>query len=63
MFSIDFLRLLADEREREIQRELRVRRLLQRDSAGPDPDSECDDGEAYAKPWRARAPRASATTR
>jgi len=62
MLSIHFLRMLAEERERELQDELRIRRLLRGDHA-----PEATEGEApiarYRASWRVRTPRASATTR
>ncbi len=62
MLSIHYLRLLADERERELQEELRTRRLLRGDGA---PGSARIEGAIarYRTSWRARTPRASATTR
>lgn len=65
MVSIEMFRAIADEREREIQRELRVRDLLR----GADREPETHPASAYGLPgrsgerWRARTPRASATTR
>ena len=61
MLSVQFLRLLADERERTIQDELRLRRLLG-DSASQPPTTEPATAR-YRVSWRARTPRASATTR
>ena len=63
MLSIQMLRLIVDERERDIQHELRVRRLL---GTWAEPDSaSATDGSRprYRDSWRARTPRASATTR
>jgi hypothetical protein len=61
MLSIHFLRLLAEERERNLQEELRIRRLLRADDAV---DAAQAEGQArYRASWRARTPRASATTR
>jgi hypothetical protein len=61
MLSIHFLRLLAEERERNLQQELRIRRLLRADDAA---DVAQTEGKAhYRASWRARTPRASATTR
>ena len=62
MLSIQMLRLLADERERDIQRELRVRRLLDR-KAGRDEASADSPAARHPESWRASTPRASATTR
>jgi hypothetical protein len=62
MLSVHFLRMLADERERDIQEELRTRRLLRGDAALE--TARCDVPAArYRTSWRARTPRASATTR
>lgn len=62
MLSIQMLRIIGDEREREIQKELRVRRLL-----APSDDSDCAGAIAprahYKDAWRATTPRASVTTR
>jgi len=62
MLSFHYLRFLADERERELQEELRTRRLLRGDGA---PGIRQSDGATarYRTSWRARTPRASATTR
>ena len=60
MLSIHFLRMLADERERDIENEIRVRRLL-RANAADVPAAE--NRRRYRDSWRARTPRASATTR
>jgi hypothetical protein len=62
MLSIQMLRLIADERERDIQRELRIRRLLG-GKAGRDNASTDSPAERYPESWRASTPRASATTR
>ena len=63
MLSIQLMRLIVEERERDVQRELRVRRLLR----GVEPAADMpttDEGHAlYRESWRARTPRASATTR
>jgi hypothetical protein len=61
MLSVHFLRMLADERERDIQNELRIRRLLRVD-AGDGAATE-NPPARYRESWRARTPRASATTR
>lgn len=61
MLSIQMLRLIVDERERDIEREVRVRRLLGRyadRNAAPDAAV-----VRYRESWRASTPRASATTR
>ncbi len=65
MFSYEFARLIADEREREVQELIRIQRLLDLHDMWTEPASAApDEGERrYAEPWRARAPRASATTR
>jgi len=62
MLSIQMYRLIVEQREREIEAEVRARRLLRRD---PDPDLGADEGVVprYRASWRARTPRASATTR
>lgn len=63
MLSMQLLRLIVEDRERDIQHELRVRRLLS-DKAEPDAASATDgSGPRYRESWRARTPRASATTR
>jgi hypothetical protein len=63
MLSWDTIRLIAEEREREIQEALRVRALLESARQVID-DAPCDDaGPRYPEAWRSRAPRASATTR
>ena len=62
MLSVHFLRMLADERERDIQEELRTRRLLRGDDTPETAPSEVQVAR-YRTSWRARTPRASATTR
>jgi hypothetical protein len=64
MLSMQLFRVILDERERAIQDDLRVRRLLQ-DAAGPEAESTVPEQPAarYRSSWRARTPRASATTR
>jgi hypothetical protein len=62
MLSIHFLRLFAEERERLLQEELRVRRLLHGDGATADERNEGPSGR-YRTSWRARTPRARAITR
>ena len=62
MLSIHFLRLLAEERERNLQEELRIRRLLRADDMA-DPTQTEGQTARYRASWRARTPRASATTR
>lgn len=64
MLSMDLFRAVTEERERDIRERARVARML--DAAR----SACESGEAivrrasgYRVVWRARAPRASATTR
>jgi hypothetical protein len=63
MLSIDLVRAMTDERERDIRERLRVWRLL--DAARTARESEAAAGGArgYKVAWRASAPRASATTR
>jgi hypothetical protein len=62
MLSIQMYRLIVEEREREIQAAIRARRLLRRE---PDSDLTADEEAMprYRDSWRARTPRASATTR
>jgi len=62
MLSIHYLRFLADERERELQEELRMRRLLRGDGALGSRQIEGATAR-YRTSWRVRTPRASATTR
>ena len=62
MLSIHFLRLLAEDRERELQRELRMRRLLRANDGAEATEAEGQSAR-YRASWRARTPRASATTR
>lgn len=62
MLSIHFLRLIADERERDLQEELRTRRLLRGDGALAMTQTDAQSAR-YRTSWRARTPRASATTR
>jgi len=62
MLSIHFLRVLADEREREIRNELRIRQLLRGNAAADAPATESPPAR-YRESWRASTPRASATTR
>ena len=62
MLSIHFLRLLAEDRERELQRELRIRRLLGADDRWEATQAEGQTAR-YRASWRVRTPRASATTR
>ena len=62
MLSFHYLRFLADERERELQEELRTRRLLRGD--GSPASAQIEDATArYRTSLRARTPRARATTR
>jgi len=64
MFSYELIRLIAEEREREVQASMRLRRMLEAyEPATPEVRSCEDSGDRYADPWRARAPRANATTR
>jgi hypothetical protein len=64
MFSYELMRLIAEEREREVQASMRLRRMLEpRDHATTEPGS-CEEQDGrYPDAWRARAPRANATTR
>ena len=62
MLSIHYLRMRADERERELQEELRTRRLLRGDGAPGTPQGDGSTAR-YRTSWRVRTPRASATTR
>ena len=64
MLAMDLVRAMTDEREREIREGARVARIL--DAAR----FACEAGRSvvrrasgYTVVWRARAPRASATTR
>ena len=61
MFSMQLFQVMVDERERTIREEVRVRRLLR--PAKSQPESSRGPESAQAEPWRARTPRASATTR
>ena len=62
MLSIDVIRAMTDERERDIRERLRVRGML--DAARVAKDAATEVGpSAYRVVWRASAPRASATTR
>jgi hypothetical protein len=61
MFSIQLFHAMADERERTIQDNLRTRRLL-REAKAPAEAPQCPE-PAQPAAWRARTPRASATTR
>jgi len=62
MLSIHFLRMLADERERDIQNQLRIRRLLHGHAAADAAPTE-NPPARYRDSWRASTPRASVTTR
>jgi hypothetical protein len=62
MLSIHFLRLFAEERERLLQEELRMRRLLQDDGVAADKTKEGPSAH-YRISCRARTPRARAITR
>jgi hypothetical protein len=62
MLSIQLFQLIVDEREREIQAELRARRLLRQDSDGASAGTNGAHA-SYRDSWRARTPRANATTR
>ena len=62
MLSFQLFKLIADERERTIQDDLRVRQLL-RDAEIPKDTHHGRPGAGQPEPWRARTPRASATTR
>lgn len=64
MLSMQLFRVILDERERAIQDELRVRRLLQDTAASSTESAALERAPArYRSSWRARTPRASATTR
>ena len=65
MLSIQLYRVILEERERGIQDELRVRRLLEGSGADPEGCAPApEEAKArYRTSWRARTPRASATTR
>jgi len=63
MLSIQLYRVILEERERGIQDELRVRRLLQGSGADPAGCAPEPERARYRTSWRARTPRASATTR
>jgi hypothetical protein len=63
MFSWDTLRLIAEEREREIRDSMRIRALLEQAKRAVDDASADDPDDRYPEAWRTRAPRASATTR
>lgn len=62
MLSMQMFRVIVEEREREVQKELRARRLLTPTDAL---DSAAGDGPRthYRDSWRATTPRARATTR
>jgi len=61
MLSIQLFHVISDERERTIQDHIRVRQLLREAKAA----SAAPERSMPAQPagWRARTPRASATTR
>ncbi len=61
MLSVQLFRLIVEEREREIQQAIKARHLLRpSEPESPEPASPL----AQSRPsWRARTPRASATTR
>ncbi len=64
MLSFEYHRVIADEREREVQELIRIKRLLELHEEPERAAAPSDDGDpSYPEPWRARAPRASATTR
>jgi hypothetical protein len=63
MLSIQLYRVIIEERERGIQDELRVRRLLQGSGTECVPVEPEEARARYRTSWRARTPRASATTR
>jgi hypothetical protein len=65
MLSFELLRVIVEDREREVQGQLRVRRLLEPHDPAPDDTTRIGDERdgTYPDPWRARTPRASATTR
>ena len=61
MLSIQLFHVLVDERERTIEDQLRIRRLLRRSEATSEPSPR--SVPVQADPWRASRPRARATTR
>jgi hypothetical protein len=64
MFSYEMFRVIADEREREVQELIRIRRLLELHDVVSELADGAEEGDpGYPDAWRARAPRASATTR
>ena len=54
MLSIQMFRVIVDQREREIQAELRVRRLLRRETDGVSTEA---SEHRYSGSWRASTPR------
>jgi hypothetical protein len=61
MLSIQLLQAIVEERERMIQDHMRERRLIRETKADPGRVTGLERAQAGA--WRARTPRASATTR
>ena len=61
MLSMQLFQAIVEERERMIQDELRRRRLLREARADSEPLARSERAQPEA--WRARTPRASATTR
>ena len=63
MLSIDLIRAITDERERDIRARLRVRGMLDDAKRAREAGTVTGGGRRYTVVWRASAPRASATTR
>ena len=63
MLSIQLFQVIIDERERGIREELRNRRLLESIERGSRGPATGEPQARYRDSWRARTPRASATTR
>ena len=63
MLSIDLIRAMTDERERDIRERLRVRGMLDAARTAREAGAGGGGARGYTVVWRASAPRASATTR
>ena len=63
MLSIDVIRAMSDERERDIRARLRVRGMLDDAKRAREAGTAAGGATGYKVVWRASAPRASATTR